>query len=341
MLKVSDLGEFGLIRRIAASLPLPPGDVLVGIGDDVAVLQTSGEEVLLATCDAQVENVHFIRDRITPYQLGRKTIAINVSDIAAMGGKPAWALVSLALPPDLDVSFVDGLYAGMRDQIGLAGGAVVGGNLSRTRSELVIDLCLLGRADPSRVLLRNGAREGDLVLVTGTLGDSRAGLEILLRPELAVTTEARKDLSERHLTPQPRLAEGQTLARSGMVHAMVDVSDGLAADIGHICNASGVGAEIHEAELPISSACREAALAAGKSAADWALHGGEDYELLFTAASENAAEIRRVLKEETGTCCRVIGEIIGGEASVQILGSDGKRTTAGYGSGGWDHFAGS
>lgn len=341
MLKVSDLGEFGLISRIAASLPLPPADVLVGIGDDVAVLRTSGEEVLLATCDAQVENVHFIRDRITPYQLGRKTIAINVSDIAAMGGKPAWALVSLALPPDLDVSFVDGLYAGMRDQIGLAGGTVVGGNLSRTRSELVIDLCLLGRADPSQVLLRNGARVGDLILVTGTLGDSRAGLEILLRPELAVTTEARKNLSERHLTPQPRLAEGQTLARSGMVHAMVDVSDGLAADIGHICNASGVGAEIHETELPINSACREAALAAGKSAVDWALHGGEDYELLFTAASENAAEIRRVLKEKTGTCCRVIGEIIGGAACVQILGSDGKRNTAGSGSGGWDHFAGS
>lgn len=341
MLKVSDVGEFGLIRRIAASLPLPPTDVLVGIGDDVAVLQTSGEEVLLATCDAQVENVHFIRDRITPYQLGRKTIAINVSDIAAMGGKPAWALVSLALPPDLDVSFVDGLYAGMRDQIGLAGGAVVGGNLSRTRSELVIDLCLLGRADPSRILLRNGARDGDLILVTGTMGDSRAGLEILLRPELAVAAEVRQDLSERHLTPQPRLAEGQTLARSGMVHAMVDVSDGLAADIGHICTASGVGAEIHETELPISAACREAALAAGKSATDWALHGGEDYELLFTAASENAAEIRRVLKEKTGTCCRVIGEIIGGAAGVQILGSDGKRTTAGSGSGGWDHFAGS
>jgi len=341
MMKVSDLGEFGLIGRIARFLPSPSSDVLVGIGDDVAVLRTSGEEVLLATCDAQVENVHFIRDRIAPYQLGRKTIAINVSDIAAMGGTPAWALVSLALPPDIDVSFVDGLYAGMQEQIGLAGAAIVGGNLSRTQSELVIDLCLLGRADPSRILLRSGARAGDLILVTGVLGDSRAGLEIVLRPELPVSEDARKRLSERHLTPQPRLAEGQALARCGKVHAMVDVSDGLAADMGHICDASGVGAEIHESELPISAACRDAALLAGVDASHWALQGGEDYELLFTAAPGDAGEIRKMLEEETGTRCSVVGKIVGEATGVQIVGSGGEKIAGGSGPGGWDHFAGS
>lgn len=341
MMKVRELGEFGLIGRIAGFLPSPPEDVLVGIGDDVAVLRTSGSEVLLATCDAQVENVHFIRDRIEPYQLGRKTVAINVSDIAAMGGTPAWALVSLALPVDLDVGFVDGLYAGMQEQMALAGAAIVGGNLSRTRNELVIDLCLLGRAKPSHILLRKGAREGDLILVTGSLGDSRAGLEIVLRPELGISEGSRRVLVERHLTPQPRLAEGQGLARCGMVHAMVDVSDGLVADIGHICDASGVGAEIHEAELPISAACREAALAAGGEAAHWALHGGEDYELLFTAAPGDVAEIQRTLEGETGMSCSAVGRIVAGLPEVRIVGAGGEKTAAGSGPGGWDHFAGS
>jgi len=170
-MRVSELGEFGLIERIARFLPTPPSDVVVGIGDDVAVLRTSGPDYLLATCDAQVENVHFIRQSISPYQLGRKIAAINVSDIAAKGGAPAWALVSLALPPDIEVSFVDELYKGMQEQIEKAGAAIVGGNLSKIREELMIDLFLLGKVAPKELVLRSGAREGDLVLVTGTLGD--------------------------------------------------------------------------------------------------------------------------------------------------------------------------
>ncbi len=191
-MRISQLGEFGLIQRIKDSLPTPPPEVVVGIGDDVAVLQTSGSEYLLATCDVQVENVHFSRGAITPYQLGRKIAAINVSDIAAMAGTPLWALVSLALPQDLDTAFVDALYEGMQEQLQMAGAAIVGGNLSRIDANIVVDLCLLGRVAPENLLLRSSARRGDLILVTGWLGDSRAGLELIRRPNLTVSEEIRR-----------------------------------------------------------------------------------------------------------------------------------------------------
>lgn len=340
-MRVKDLGEFGLIDRISKMLPSPRSDVLVGIGDDVAVLQSTGEECLLATCDSQVENVHFLRNRITPCQLGRKTAAINISDIAAMGGEPLWALVSLALPPETDVGFVDGLYEGMRDQLRLAGASIVGGNISRISKDVVIDFCLLGRGNPSKLILRSGAREGDVIMVTGSLGDSRAGLELILNPDTGVPDDVRRFLEERHLAPQPRLEEGRTLARWGKVTAMADVSDGLAGDIGHICDASGAGAEIRMADLPVSSACKEAALAAGKDAWDWALSGGEDYELLFTVSPDSVEEVRELLRSETGTLCTAVGRIVSREEGVRVIRPDGRSVSAVSGSGGWDHFSGS
>lgn len=336
---VSELGEFGLIRRIAGSLPLPPSDVVVGIGDDVAVLRTSGPDYLLATCDVQIENVHFLRKSITPYKLGRKIVAINVSDIAACGGTAGWALVSLALPPDTEVDFVDALYQGMQDQIGMAGAAIVGGNLSKISKEVVIDLFLLGRVTPEHLILRNGAKTGDMVMVTGSLGDSRAGLELLGNMQLAVLEKSRRHAEERHLTPQPRLKEGQVLARSGRVHAMADVSDGLLADLGHICKASGVGAEVHLADLPISRECQDVARAAGRNASDWALSGGEDYELVFTVAPQNVSEVQKILERETGTSCHVIGKVLFEGEGIKISHPDGRRELYSADSQtGWKHF---
>lgn len=341
MMRVRDLGEFGLIGRIAGSLPEPPPDVVVGIGDDVAVLRGSGPDYFLATCDVQVENVHFLRTTTTPYQLGRKVVAINVSDIAAMGGTPLWALVSLALPPDTDVDFVDGLYQGMGEQIRLAGGSIVGGNLSKIHSEIVIDLCLMGSVAPERMILRKGARLGDLVLVTGSLGDSRAGLELIGHPEWSISDSARRTVIEKHLMPQPRLKEGQALARLGCVHAMADVSDGLVSDLQHICGASRVGGEIWVENLPISAACKEVAERAGQDASTWALTGGEDYELLFTAPETSVPEIQRTLADEMGTPSHVIGRIVEEMSGVQVRHADGKTVLYAGGSRGWDHFSGS
>jgi len=334
---IGDLGEFGVIERIARLLPAATADVVVGIGDDVAVLDTKGPRYLLATCDIQVENVHFLRQATSPYQLGRKVIAINVSDIAAMGGRPRWALVSLALPPDTAVDFVDKLYRGMTDQAQTAGLVIVGGNLSKIDHPMVIDLCLLGECDKECFLRRNGAQVGDAVLVTGTLGDSRAGLHLLLNPHLQVTDAARETVLAAHLTPQPRLEEGQLLADSGLVHAMLDVSDGALGDLRHICEASGVGATLALADLPISPACREVARASGVPAEDWALTGGEDYQLLFTAARHDVARIQGILAGRTGTAAQVIGQILPASAGITAVSPDG-MVGSHSGAGGWDHF---
>ncbi len=337
-MRVKELGEFGLIARISRLLPPPGPDVVVGIGDDVAVLGTSGPQYLLATCDAQVEGVHFTRNALTPFQLGRKAIAINVSDIAAVGGNPLWALVSLALPPETEVDFIDELYRGMREQASLAGASIVGGNLSRSGGAIIVDITLLGQIAPEHLVLRSGARAGDAVLVTGFPGESRAGLELLRRPEISVSEPARKTAVERHLEPRPRLVEGQLLARSGLVRAMVDVSDGLLADLGHICSASGTGAVVEAEKVPVGEAVSEVCAAAGGNVSDWTLSGGEDYELLFAAGAEDVPAIQKMLLDKTGTPCREIGRFTAGPGEVHIEFPDGKQAVAGISGKGWDHF---
>ena len=338
-MRVSDLGEFGLIGRIAGLLPSPPPDVVVGIGDDVAVLRTSGPDYLLATCDSQVENVHFVRENTTAYQLGRRVVAINVSDIAAMGGTPTWALVSLVLPRDLRVGFVDELYLGMREAMQEAGAAIVGGNISKIQGDMVIDLFLLGRISPDKIVLRSGAMEGDMIMVTNTLGDSRAGLELLRHPLLKVSKASHDHVQMKHLTPQPRLQEGQILAGSGYVHAMADISDGLVSDLGHICRASHVGGEIWVDHLPIGPESREVAHAAGLDASQWALGGGEDYELLFTVAPEFASNVQLAIENETGTKVHVVGQIVDELQGIRLSLSNGEKIPCPPGPLGWDHFA--
>ena len=334
---VRQIGEFGLIGRIAAMLGGGAAQgVIRGIGDDVAVLDTLGPEYLLATCDTQIEGVHFTRLAMSPYQLGRKVVAINVSDIAAMGGHPRWGLVSLAIPGDTEVAYVEELYRGMREQAALAGASIVGGNLSALESGIVLDLTLLGVIAPELLVLRSNARTGDAILVTGSPGESRAGLEVVRRPELVLSPASREKLLERHLCPQPRLAEGQLLARSGQVSAMIDVSDGVMGDLCHICESSGKGADIDAASLPVSFAVSEAAAVAGADPLEWVLSGGEDYELLFTASPSAAAGLRKMLLEQTGTPCVQIGEITAEAGKVWLRLADGNRVAPSVK--GWDHF---
>ena len=336
-MRLADLGEFGIIDRIRRLLPATSTDVVVGIGDDVAVLDTGGPHYLLATCDIQVENVHFVRHGISPRQLGRKVIAINVSDIAAMGGRPRWALVSLGLPPDLQVDFIDELYHGLEAQTQAAGIAIVGGNLSQIDGPLVIDLFLLGESDRDCLLRRDGAQVGDVVMVTGKLGASRAGLELLLRPHLQVSEETRAKVLAAHLTPQPRLAEGQLLAASKRVHAMLDVSDGILSDLGHLCEASQVGSALELAKVPISQACRDVARAAGVNPEDWALTGGEDYQLLFAVPPGDVAAVQELLSTGTGAMTTVIGHIEPASSGITLIRSDGTAEPL-AGNVGWNHF---
>ena len=338
-MKINELGEFGLIDRIARMLPAASSSVVVGIGDDVAVLKHQDGSYLLATCDIQVENVHFLAEKITPYQLGRKIVAINVSDIAAMGGSPDWALVSLALPHHKEIDFVDDLYRGMQDQIEAAAAGIVGGNMSGTQNDIVVDLFLLGSVAPEHLICRDGAKQGDLIMVTGTLGDSRAGFGLISDQRLVVSENARRHATEKHLTPQPRLLEGQMLGRCGKVHAMADVSDGLLGDLRHICRASRVGAEIWGLDIPVGEACLEVAAASGAEGLEWALTGGEDYELVFTAAPGAVKEIEAMLLNETGTSSRVIGRVVSAEDAIRVLFADGSDSTRNYLRSGWDHLA--
>jgi thiamine-monophosphate kinase len=334
---IDELGEFGLIERIRKLLPDTGRDVMIGIGDDVAVLRTGGDKVWLATCDVQVEGSHFLRESISPRDLGKKALAINISDVASSGGSPRFALVSLGLPRGLEASFIDGLYSGLREEAALFGVDIVGGNISSVRHGLFIDIFLLGEAPEEEVMLRSGASAGDLLVVTGTLGDAAAGVALLLDPSLKSTPDYARLAGERRDTPTPRVREGRIVAASRLASAMIDLSDGLAGDLGHLCERSGVSARIVAGDLPVSEENR--ALAAASRGDEWhfALHGGEDYELLFAAKPENARELADRIARETGTRASIVGELLPAGRPPE-LALQGGRTVL-LDERGWDHFA--
>jgi len=336
LMKISALGEFPLIDRVTQRLPPYRKDVRVGVGDDVAVLRLDDQTYQLATCDIQVEGAHFSRHSTTPYQLGRKAAAINLSDIAAKGGTPQHFLVSLALPPDTEVSWVDALYDGLREEASRYDADIVGGNMSQTDGPIVVDVFLLGQVRQEEVLLRSGARVGDLVLVTGWLGESAAGLALVLEPDLGVEREEAEQLLAAHFTPTPRVGEGRAIASRRRARAMIDLSDGLSSDIGHICARSSVGVRLWAKRLPVSAATRGVAELTGRL--DWALalQGGEDYELCFTAPPEAERELAAAVKEATGTKVTCIGEVLSEEAGRWVQLPDGREIPLKRE--GWDHF---
>jgi thiamine-monophosphate kinase len=292
--------EFELIARIQAIL----GPTGAPVGDDCAVLDAPPGERLLATVDMLVEGVHFRVGDVDPFTLGRRALAINLSDIAAMGGTPRWCLVSLGLPAP--GPFVERFYAGLADMARGHGVLVAGGNIARLPERTVIDITVLGSA--AHPVGRDGARPGDGIYVTGPLGRSAAGLRCLLSGN-----PSHPALVAAHLDPRPRVAEGRKLAT--VATAMMDISDGLAQDLGHICERSRCGAALDSAAIPIDAETRRAATELGLDPLDLALHGGEDYELLYTAPA-GAPGIR-------------IGEV-----TARGLTLDGHPLTPK----GWDHF---
>jgi thiamine-monophosphate kinase len=334
---IDELGEFGLIKRIRKLLPDPGSDVMIGIGDDVAVLRAGEDKVWLATCDVQVEGSHFLREAISPRDLGRKALAINLSDVASAGGSPRFALVSLGLPRGLDASFVDGLYAGLREEAAFFGVDIVGGNISSVRHGLFVDIFLLGEAPKDEVMLRSGASAGDLLLVTGTLGDAAAGVAMLLDPSLKSTAEYARVARERRDAPTPRVREGALIGASHLASAMIDLSDGLAGDLGHLCERSGVSARVFAGDLPVSKENRALAAAARGDEWHFALHGGEDYELLFAAKSGNARELAERIKRETGTRVSIVGELLPSGRPMELALPEGRAVS--LEERGWDHFA--
>lgn len=325
--KVSTLGEFGLIdllARVVGEKPLPSG-VVLGIGDDTAAWQGGG--MVLATTDTLVEGVHFSLDWAPWRDLGWKALAVNLSDIAAMGGFPRYALVTLALHADTEAEDVEELYRGLMEAAGEFGVAIVGGDVVRA-PVVMLTVALWGDA-PSMgangMLRRDAARPGDAIAVTGHLGASAAGLRILQGQAAPIDADP---LRQAHLRPQPRITEGQLLWRQG-VRAAIDISDGLVADLGHICQMSGVGARIYVEALPVHPLVKAVF---GDEAINLALGGGEDYELLFTAPLHVLADIRDRFP------ISIIGEIVAGPPG-QVVILDDQRQEIELEHRGWDHLA--
>ena len=334
--RVGEIGEFPLIDRIGKILPGGGArDLVIGIGDDTAVIRMDKRRALLVTCDIQVEGRHFRFDRITPYQLGRRAVAVNVSDIASMGGKPTFALVSLGLPGAFPVASYDRLFEGMRDELRRYGARIVGGNLARTEDALIVDVTLMGENDLSRVTTRGGARVGDRVFVTGRLGASGAGFQAVQAFGKNVPARYRH-LVACHLLPTPRVTLGRRISRSGVATAMIDLSDGLAGDLFHVCTRSGVGAEIYPDRLPLPERIGEIAERSGRSVIDLALHGGEDYELLFTAPPCVPVRTVLALSRDPEVPITEIGKIVTRRKGYCLVDPGGSRTP--LTPSGWDHF---
>jgi len=331
-MKVSELGEFGLIERLArivdgSGAGVQPGsDLIIGIGDDAAAWKSSGL-IQLSTADILVQDVHFTLEAGVWYKLGWKALAVNISDIAAMGGIPDYAMISLGLPPNTEVEDVAELYSGMAEiahqfNVGIVGGDISGAPL------LIISPTIIGTVEKDRMLTRSGAVPGDRIAVTGHLGLSAAELRLIKeKPEL--DPQVGSFLVEAHLRPSPRVSEGRLLGESG-VKSAIDISDGLIADLAHICRASGVEARVRLEDIPIHPAVQAAF---GEDGIRLALSGGEDYELLFTASGE----IIERMKHRFSIPVTVIGEITGGEpGKVTLLGKTGREVE--WEKRGWEHF---
>jgi thiamine-monophosphate kinase len=345
---ISSIGEFGLIERLKekiSSLRVSENvarQVILGIDDDTAVTRPSAGMLQLATTDLLIEGVHFDLTYTSMRHLGWKLMVANLSDIAAMGGVPVHALISLALPAKITLEMVDELYEGILQAAQTYSCAILGGDTSTSLGNMVLAATITGEVPEAFIKRRTGARNGDLICVSGSLGMSHAGLKVLLRekerfvsrgnagafqPQLQEYTDA----ISRHLAPRARFDVSAVAAQHEWTHAMIDVSDGLASDLRHICTQSGVGARLYEQKLTPHPVVSKIAGEFNEPALDYVLFGGEEYELLFTIDPEREAELRALLPS-----VMVIGEITEEKNAMTIVQSDG--STRSIPSGGYNHF---
>lgn len=310
-----------------------PG-VEIPIGDDAAQFHFAGGDVLLTT-DSMYEGVHFTLDTCGLSDVGWKCAAAGVSDIAAMGGQPSCALLSAAFERAPGLAQVRALAGGLLEMLSSCHCALVGGDVCRSTGGLCLTVTVAGTPPRAGTVRRDGAKEGDLIGLTGTAGDSAAGLYILRHGDERLRAD-HPALVEAHLRPRPRVLAGGVLAEAG-ISAMEDVSDGIAADLSHICDESGVGCEIERSLIPLSGEVVELAARVGVDPLEWALSGGEDYELLFTASSDRFDNAAGALAAH-GVGVSRLGEMTGAGRGRFVIGDGGERTE--LGGAGFDHFAG-
>jgi thiamine-monophosphate kinase len=333
-MRLRELGELQFLRRLRRGVTDTSEPVLLGVGDDAAVLACPEGQALVVTCDAAVDGHHFQREWFSPSEIGGRAVAAAISDLAAMGARPAAVLLTLLISPDEDADFARAVVAGADGTADALGGQLAGGETVGADMPLTLDVMFTGFVPVGRELRRSGARPGDALLVSGTLGDSAAGLAAL---RARVTGERTADsVISRYKLPQPRLALGCHLAESGVVHAAIDISDGLARDADHIAEQSGVAIRIDRDAIPLSPACRAVAESLSVDPLRWAIGGGEDFELLFTVERSAVTDLARSVEDRVGLRVTRIGEVLEGEG-VHICLADGSEVA--LPSAGWDQFA--
>ena len=331
-----ELTEDELVEAIARVLSGHEPGVVVGIGDDAAVLEPGGGQLVFTT-DLLVEGVHFERGSSSARDLGAKAVTVNVSDVAAMGASPRYAIAAVAVPEDVEAAWVIELTGGMREACAEYALALVGGDTNRA-DLIVLSVAVVGEVAPGRAVTRSGARAGDRIVVTGSLGSAAGGLAISrASPEEAAAALSEpwgRELSEALARPVARVGESRILARGGAT-AMMDLSDGLAIDLSRLCRASGVGARVELEKVPVADALERGAVALGVDALALALSGGEDYELVATMPREVVEAARTDLFEAFGTKLSDVGEIVEG-SGVEAVRDDGSSSP--LEPEGWDHF---
>jgi thiamine-monophosphate kinase len=305
MKKLTELGEFGLIERIKRSVKYKGRDVIYGIGDDAAVLRYTKDKYLLFCSDMLIEDVHFRRNDATGFQIGRKALGVNLSDIAAMGGVPKYCVVSLGIPKGLSVRFLDGFYRGLNSMARQFSVSVVGGDTNRSDS-FIVDVALIGETKRHSLVMRSGAKKGDVLFVSGSLGGSLRG---------------------RHLNFIPRVKESRILVKNFKVNSMIDISDGLSVDLSRILKESNTGAVIFEGLIPLSRNCISV-----KSA----LCDGEDFELLFSMTPKEADRLMKKRRRLFKTKISPIGKIVERSYGLNLI--DNKGIMRGLKIEGYRHF---
>jgi len=333
---LSEIGEFGLIERFSKSFRDFEIPGMTGIGDDCAIMPLDDQYEQIVTTDLLIEEVHFLRSAISPFDLGYKSLAVNLSDIAAMGGQPTGSFLSIALPPDIELSFMDEFIEGYRDLSSKYNVPLLGGDTTKSSDKLVINVCVMGKTNRGKARKRSLARDGDVVCVTGPMGDSGGGLKAIL--EKYDQDESLKPLIQWHTRPEPAVNEGLWLAERPEVHAMIDVSDGIASDLEHVLKASETGAQIDMDKVPVSSALKEAADKYHWDLLDLALTGGEDYRLLLTVEGKNAEALIEAYNQAFSEPLTPVGKITSGQKGQIEWLRKGEKVD--FSKHGFNHFSG-
>lgn len=334
MISLEDIGEFGFIKKISRGCLIRPKNVIRAIGDDAAVFTQDCNEVTLVTTDLLVERIHFLRNTTSGFNLGHKALAVNLSDIAAMGGNANEAFVSLAIPKNCHLDYLEDLYAGMKSLAAKFNVNILGGDTTRSEADLIINISVIGSIPEKEILYRNIAKRGDTIYSTGFLGNSRAGLHLIVN-DIEANSKELKELLNAHNLPMPHLQEGRFLSRRKGVHAAIDVSDGLSSDIGHIANESNVGVRLFYEKIPVSKNLEYFCKRFQKNPIEYALEGGEDYTLLCTISPDKADNIVQGYLKEFDEPLYHIGEITD-SSRMELIYPNGKIKS--LTPSGWDHF---